>query len=171
MLRETAVWLLVVTMVAGCGSSGQLGRAASRYADNVGGTADDVIARFRSHYGNVPDEQLAHLIDDAADQTAWMDDLAARVAAQQEELATTRAVASATCEIMDAAERAGGWENLTEQDWYLIVAGQIMSQGLAETEEKVLEIYGAIDDQLQYLRETGSVRIDQALEDMACFAV
>jgi len=160
-----------ITLTSCGGGSAGLRSAATRFATNVGSTADDVIGRFRGTYDDLADDDLARVIDDAADQTSWMDALAARIAQQQELRATTRAIAGATCDVMQAAADAGGWENLTEADWYEIVAGQIRYAGLAETQGKVNEVQEAINRQLQSLHDSGAVTIDIALRDMACFAI
>jgi len=171
MTRLVAMALIVGIALTSCGGGNTaLRNAATRFATNVGSTADDVINHFRGTYDDLADNDLVRVIDDAADRTSWMDDLAVRIA-QQQELATTRAIAGATCDVMQAAADAGGWENLTEDHWYEIVAGQIRYAGLAETRGKVKEVQEAIDRQLQSLHDSGAVTIDIALRDMACFAI
>jgi hypothetical protein len=82
------------------------------------------------------------------------------------QFATTRAVASATCDVMEAAEQAGRWQNLARRTG--TSSSRSTSEGLSETDEKVRKIYEAINEQLAYLHDTRSVRLDEALEAMAC---
>lgn len=159
---------LVVLVLAGCGGSSRLVRAAETIALQVGSNADDVTRAFRARFSQASDDELAALLERAATRTAWVDDAAARLV-EAERARRARVVHSAACDWIAVSEVLGSAsEEERAQAFEDIVVRHLELEGAAATRAQINEVWDIAHDQIVSLQTTGSLSEQELLTDLAC---
>jgi hypothetical protein len=159
---------LLAALASSCGSDeAVLAKAIETIAEHTGTTPAEVEAGLRATFRGDTDAELTAIATKTADQTAWLDAEAARLAAQRVEI--RKVIASSTCDWLQLLEISDMSDKDRNAALEQFIVDKLGAVGMSEYESKSVEIREGIIAQLQTYETSGQLDIPAAVQGSACF--
>lgn len=168
--RSAVVWLVSALLVSvSCNPSAaeRLAQASKIIAGRIGSEADDVVGAFKVKLTGLSEEAIALQAERTVQKTAWMDGAIARIA--KDKIRISRAVHGAACDWLEVSDALAAKTLKERQDkFYAIIATRLKGQGLSVEEAQVHELWSVVADQVDALRNGGTIDLGKLTTDFAC---